>query len=100
MRLKLNPDKTEFALFGNQVQLNKCITNKFQAAEDTILRSDYVKCLGVILDRNLNLKLHCKNQVRKAMANFIKIRKYSQISYNEIFGSTFTWSSNITLRLL
>ena len=74
MRLKLNPDKTEFSFFGNSIQLQKCITSSFCANGEQIPLSEEVKCLGVFLDRNINFKSHCKNQARKAMCNFIKIR--------------------------
>ena len=36
VKLKLNPDKTEFIMFGNGVQLKKCLTNYLQVVNDTI----------------------------------------------------------------
>ena len=42
MRLKLNPDKTEFILLGNHVQLAKCSTKAFNAPDQQIECSDGV----------------------------------------------------------
>ena len=82
MRLKLNPDKTEFALFGSKVQLSKTITNSFKAEKDNIQRSSEVKCLGVTLDQHLNMKAHCKKTGTKSYVKLYKDQEYSEVSYN------------------
>ena len=50
MQLKINTDKTEFILFGNQVQLAKCMTESFLACKDVNSISEEVRRLGAFLD--------------------------------------------------
>ena len=79
MRLKLNPDKTEFIMFGYRNQLDKCNTSHVTVSGSTILRSPSVKYLGVKLDENLNLKEQILTKCKTAIANFVRIcniRKY------------------------
>ena len=73
MCLKLNPDKTEFIMFGYRSQLVKCTTSYVTIPDSTIPESPSVKNLGVTLDENLNLKEHILFKCRKAMANFVRI---------------------------
>ena len=47
MHLKLNPNKTEFIMFGYRSQLVKCTTNCVSISDSTIPRSPSVKYLGV-----------------------------------------------------
>ena len=75
MHLKLNPDKTEFIMFGIRSQLVKCTTSHATISDSTIPKSPSVKYLGVTLDENLNLKEHILSKCRKAMANFVRIHK-------------------------
>ena len=49
-RLKLNPSKTEFFLFGSQQQLAKCNTNAITVVDATVKMPDSVKYLGAHLD--------------------------------------------------
>ena len=58
MCLKLNPDKTEFIMFGYRNQLVKCMASYVTISDSTIPKSPSVKYLGVTLDENLNLKEH------------------------------------------
>ena len=73
MHLKLNPDNTEFIMFGYRSQLVKCTTSYVIISDSTIPKSPSVKYLGVTLDENLNLKEHILSKCRKAMANFVRI---------------------------
>ena len=73
MHLKLNPDKTEFSLFGYRNQLDKCKTSYVTISGSTIPKSPSVKYLGVTLDENLNLKEHILTKCRTAIANFVRI---------------------------
>ena len=52
MHLKLNPDKTEFIMFGYRNQLVKCTTSFVTISDSTIPKSPSVKYLGVTLDKN------------------------------------------------
>ena len=58
VHLKLNPDKTEFIMFGYRSQLVKCTTSYVTISDSTIPKSPSFKYLGVTLDENLNLKEH------------------------------------------
>ena len=73
MCLKLNPDKTEFIMFGYKNQLVKCTTSYVTISDSTIPNSPSVKYLGVTLDENLNLKEHILSKCRKGNANFVRI---------------------------
>ena len=73
MHLKLNPDKTEFIMFGYRSQLVKCTINYVKISDSTIPRNPSVKYLGVSLDENLNLKEHILSKCGKVMANFVRI---------------------------
>ena len=73
MHLKLNPDKTEFIMFGYRNQLDKCKTSYVTISGSTIPKSPSVKYLGVTLDGNLNLKEHILTKCKTAIANFVRI---------------------------
>ena len=73
MCLKVNPDKTEYILFGSQQQLKKTSQESLNAQGDLIAVSKVVRYLGGFLDKNLNFKRHIKEKTKKAMANIIKI---------------------------
>ena len=71
MHLKLNPDKTQFILFGYRSQLVKCATDSVSISDSAIPRSPSVKYLGVTLNENFSLKEQITHKCRKAMANFV-----------------------------
>ena len=73
MYLKLNPDKTEYILFGPWQQLKKTSPEPFDAHGDPIAVSDVVRYLGGFLGQHLNFKKCIKEKAKKAMANIIKI---------------------------
>ena len=75
MRLKLNSDKTEFILIGNQIQLNKVATRSLQVNDQTIECAPSARCLGAWIDKNLNFKLHVKKKAQIAMFNLKRIRQ-------------------------
>ena len=70
MCLKLNPNKTEYILFGSWQQLKKTSLN---AQGDPIAVSKAVRYLGGFLDQHLNFRKHIKEKAKKVMANIIKI---------------------------
>ena len=61
-KLKLNPDKTEFLLIGNNVQRNK-FSSKFPVAllGQNVNPADSARNLGVIFDKSMSLKKHITN---------------------------------------
>ena len=58
VKLKSNPDKTEFIMFGNGVQLRKCLTNSLQVVKDRIEKSKFIQYLGSYLDETLSFRNH------------------------------------------
>ena len=70
VHLKMNPSKTEFILFGNQVQLSKCATNHINVNGNLIVRSPSIRYLGAWLDANLYYKLHVTKKCQAVMLNF------------------------------
>ena len=79
MHLKLNPDKTEYILFGSWQQLKKTSQELLDTQGDPIAVSKVVRYLGGFLDQNLNFKKHIIEKTKKTMAYIIKIcaiRKY------------------------
>ena len=54
MKLKINADKTEVIIFGNQKQIDKCTTTSLVLDSNLIEIISYVKYLGGGLDKNLN----------------------------------------------
>ena len=78
MKLKLNADKTEVIIFGNQKQIDKCTTTSLVLDGNLIEISPHVKYLGGGLDKNLNYKCHVGNACSKVMCNFFKIHNIYQ----------------------
>ena len=74
MKLKMNTDKTELILIGNQVQVDKCKTSEIKVGNDVIICSDVVTSLGAFIDKNLHVKNHINNKIKSAMTNCYKIR--------------------------
>ena len=74
MRLKLNPDKTEFIVFGNQRQLDKLSSKSIELGSSTIQKSDVVRCLGTYCDKNLNFKHHTTLKCKSALFNYRRIK--------------------------
>ena len=74
MRLKMNPNKTEFIYFGSKPQLRKCNVESLKVSDDLIPRTDTVRYLGVYMDAHLNYKHHITQKCRAAMINYFKIR--------------------------
>ena len=56
MHLKLNPDKTEFIMFGCRSQLVKCTTNCVNISDSTIPRSQVLNILELHWMKTLALK--------------------------------------------
>ncbi len=73
-RLKLNPDKTEFIMFGSQYQLRKCVLKSVVISRVCVPRARSVKHLGVILDQHLTMKDQIAKICRAAMINYQRIR--------------------------
>ena len=75
VKLKMNPDKTEYILFGSKVQLKKCLTTSLNVCNDMIPIANKIRYLGSFLDKSLDFKGHIKTKYATAMSNFCKIHK-------------------------
>ena len=74
VRLKMNNSKTEFIIFGNKTQVDKCILDGLRIEDDIVNKSQTVKYLGAWLDRELTLKTHIKKKCASAMLNLQRIK--------------------------
>ena len=92
--LQLNTDKTQFTIFGTQVQLSKVNRNTFNASGDIVELQSCVKNLGVLFDKSLTFKGHI-TQVSKPcfyqLRNISHIRKYLT-EYARIITQSFVCS--------
>ena len=61
-RLKLNPSKTEFVLFGSKVQLGKCVSNNITVCDQVMERSKVIQYLGGWFHESLNMNTHMKKK--------------------------------------
>ena len=68
-RLKMNDTKTEYIVFGNNVQLAKCHHQGIRIGKENILKSNMIRLLGVHLDMQVSLKEHIKMKSAKAAYN-------------------------------
>ena len=73
-RLKMNPNKTEFILFGSRQQINKCKTEHLIVCDSKVQRQVKIKYLGAILDENLTMKEHITQKCKIAMWNLNRIK--------------------------
>ena len=74
MQLKLNPDKTEFILFGHPRQIIKSTVENINVSGTPIVKSDCVRCLGAHLDTSLNFKIHVNKKCQAAMLQLRRIK--------------------------
>ena len=79
VKLKMNPDKTEFIYFGHKQQLNKCLISSIYVTGDMIKHTECIRYLGGFLDANLSFKEHISRKCKIGSHNLHKIysiRKY------------------------
>ena len=80
-KLTLNYTKTCYMIVGKKVNSHSSFT--LAIGNNTITQTDNVKYLGVILDKNLNWKLHISNlcsKLSKICGVFYKIRHFVPLS--------------------
>ena len=68
-RLKMNDTKTEYIVFGNNVQLAKGHHHGIPISEETIQKSNKIRLLRVYLDTQVTSKEHIKLKSAKAAYN-------------------------------
>ena len=74
-RLKMNPDKTEYIVFGSKQQLSKLKLHNIMAVDKCIIRSKCIKYLGSFLDMTLTFEEHVTHRCKLASWNLQKLRK-------------------------
>lgn len=74
-RLKMNNEKTECIMFGNKVQLDKCITTSITVNDAEIVLQNKIDYLGVPLDETLSMKSFIVKKCKVAAFNLHNIRK-------------------------
>ena len=65
----MNDTKTEYIVFGNNVQQAKCHHQDIRIGEETTLKSNMIKLLAVHLDMQVTLKEHIKMKSAKVAYN-------------------------------
>ena len=75
VKLEMNPGKTDFILYGNRVQLQKCVTQQIEITGDKLLENSVIRYLVGFLDETFSLKNHVQKKCAAAMINFNKIRQ-------------------------
>ena len=73
--LKLNPDKTEFILFGSRQQLNKCKSKEISVVDAVVGWSNCIKYLGRYLDEQMSLKRFVSDKCKTIAMNISNIRQ-------------------------
>jgi hypothetical protein len=78
-RLKMNPEKTEFIMIGNKVQLDKCVCDKIEVDGKAVEKADEIKFLGVWIDNTVSMKKQIKEvckRTSKLLHVIWNIRRY------------------------
>ena len=78
-RLKMNDTKTEYIVFGNNVQLAKCHHQGIRIGEETIMKSNLIRLLGVQVDTQVTLKEHIKMKSAKAAYNLHMVHEVRNV---------------------
>ena len=79
VRLKMNNSKSEFIVFGNRTQVNRCASDGLRIEGQIVNRSQMVKYLGAWLDSDLTLKTHVKKKCAKCYAEFTEDKEHLEI---------------------
>ena len=107
VKLKMNPDKTEFIYFGHKQQLNKCLISSIYVTGDMIKCTECIRYLGGFLDANLSFKEHISRKCKIGSHNLYKIhsiRKYltqkaCEIVVNSLVTSQIDYANGILLNV-
>ena len=65
MRLKINPNKTEFIYFGSKTSRQNTSITHFHVSKDMVPATDTIKLLGVKLDDHLTMKKFIECDIKK-----------------------------------
>ena len=73
-KLKLNPDKTEFIVFGTQTQRNKLKMHfPLNIFGNLLQPTNCVRNLGVLFDKDMSLTAHVRNICKGC---FVQLRDF------------------------
>ena len=72
-RMKLNPKKTEFIIFGSSTQLGKCAMEQINVCGTEVKKCELTCYLGAWLNATLNFKHYTNIKCHTALANVKKI---------------------------
>ena len=86
-RLRLNADKTQFIWFGTRQQLAKRDLTSLASISPSLISSDSVRDLGVLLDSELTMDAHIKQLCRSC---FYQLRRLRVIRHCLSRGSLLT----------
>ena len=81
-KLKLNPSKTEFIMFGGNAQLQKCCIDAISVSGANVHKSTCIKYLGVYMDNVLSYRKQVNSKCKAALFNYSRIksiRKYLDV---------------------
>ena len=70
--LKMNNGKAEFITFGNKIMPQKQYLPENRVGDDVVKGSDTIKFLGIILDKELDMKKFIAAKARTANFNIKK----------------------------
>lgn len=78
-KLKMNPDKTEFQIFGSHGNLSKISCQSITIENSSIKRNKTTKYLGVLLDEELNFKSFIQKKCQTANWNILKLKRIKHL---------------------
>ena len=93
--LKLNDSKTEFVIFGTQIDLAKVSGLTVTVGNSEILPSKSARNIGAFMDSALNMETHINNIIRSCYAqlhSISKIRRYLTIDAAKTIAHVFLLS--------
>ena len=73
--LKMNNAKTEFITFGTRSCLKKQYLSEIRVGNDVVKGSETIRFLGIIFDKELDMKKFIAAKARTAYSNIQKIKK-------------------------
>ena len=83
VRLKMNNSKSEFIIFGNRTQVDKCISDGLRIEDDVVNRSQIVKYQGHGWIQSLHQKTHVKKKCASAMLNLQRIKNIHKFPHRD-----------------
>lgn len=89
--LKMNPTKTEVAIFASKTTLNKICTSSIEVAGEKVSTSEHLKYLGVWFDNHLSMEKHITTKCNAAILNIrciSSIRRFINMDTAKLLASS------------